>query len=240
MEKVLDYASSHKLPIHIHLSETVKENEDCLKRFEKTPTQYLEELGFFSHRVIAAHATYISREDIAILGLRRVGISHNPESNLKIGSSICPLKELLDSGVKVALGTDGVASNNNLDLLAEVDIAAKLQAFKSGVGTLRSIDFVRMLTIEGASAIGLGKLIGSLEPGKAADIIALDVSNAHSIPLYNAYSHIIYSANGADVKHSIINGKVIMENRKIKTLDEESILKESELWGKKISKSPFG
>jgi 5-methylthioadenosine/S-adenosylhomocysteine deaminase len=233
-EKVIAYAKDRKLILHTHLAETQDEMDRCRQSYGKTPTEVFEELGVWSLPVIAAHATCVTESDIEILGRHRVGIAHNPESNLKLGTRICPVVELRRAGCPVGLGTDGAASNNNLDLLQEADIAAKLQVFRLGAGQLKSRDVVKMLTSEGARAVGLGSFTGSLEVGKAADIIAVDVSGAHAVPLYDPYSHLVYSASGSDVKHSVVNGQVLMENYELKTLDEAGILAEAAAFGKRI------
>jgi 5-methylthioadenosine/S-adenosylhomocysteine deaminase len=233
--EVISFASRHKIPIHIHLAEEQGEVDDCLKRYKKTPTEMFDRYGLWDYQpVIAAHAVVLTENDIQILGKHKVGIAHNPESNLKLGTKIAPVVELRKAGANVCLGTDSVASNNNLDLLQEADTAAKLQIFRKGIGELTAYDAVRMLTIEGAAAFGLADKTGSLEVGKWADVIAVSVEAPHAQPLYNPYSHLVYSAGGADVKHSVVGGKVLMENRILKTLDLDSILKEAKRWGKKI------
>ena len=232
---VVAYAKQRNLRVHMHLAETQKEEDDFLKQNGQSPTQFLEKVGLLDLPVCFAHATCVTQTDIAILGKHRVGIAHNPESNLKLGTRIAPVVELRNAGCPVGLGTDGCASNNNLDLLQEADTAAKLQSFSRGVGVLRAEDVVRMLTIDGAKALGLDDRIGSLEKGKAADLIAIDLNKPHATPLYNPYSHIVYSACGQDVKHSVVNGQVLMENTQLLTLDEQAILNEAKRWAEKIS-----
>jgi len=233
-EKLIQYAADRKIRIQLHLSEVQSEVDECLRLFGKTPPQYLDELGLWSHQVTAAHATCVTAEDIALLGKRGVGIFHNPESNLKLGTRLCPVVELIEAGAHVGLGTDSAASNNNLDLFQEIDFAAKLQSFRKGPGALRAKAAVKMLTIEGARALQLDDKIGSLEEGKAADIIAVDIRNSHSVPLYDPYVHLVYSASASDVKHSIVNGRVLMQNHVLTELDEAAVLKEATLWGQKI------
>jgi len=237
MELIMAYTKEKKLLVHLHLSETEEENKQCLERYGKTPVQYLDELGLWEHRVVAAHATCLTDEDISVLGRNRVGVSYNPESNLKLGTKICPVQALRASGARVALGTDSVASNNNLDLFQEVDCGAKLQTLRLGVGKLTNLDFVKIMTIEGASALGMDDQVGSLEVGKQADLIVLNTDQAHWIPMYNIYSHLVYSAVGSDVVHTVVKGNVLMEDRVLKTVDESSVLKEARDWGKKISKN---
>lgn len=234
LTSVLEYSEKHDLRIHIHLSETQDEVEECRKLHGKSPVEYLDAFGFWAHRVIVAHGTCLSMKDIQILGRNKIGIAHNAESNLKLGTQICSVVELREAGCAVVLGTDSVASNNNLDLLGEADVAAKLQTFRKGAGAIKAQEVVKMLTIEGARALGLDSEIGSLKVGKAADIIVVDIHNLHSVPFRNPYTHLVYSASGMDVKHSVVAGRVLMENRELLTVDEEAILKEAEQWKRKM------
>lgn len=226
-KEIVAYAEKNKLRVHIHLSETQKENDDCLNQHGKTPTQYLNDLGFWNLKATAAHAACLTLEDIQVLGKHRVGIAHNPESNLKLGTAIADITELKRAGAPVGLGTDSCASNNNLDLLQEVDFATKLQVFKKGTAQWSTKDSVEMMTINGAKALHLDSEIGSIEVGKKADLIAIDLNVANAIPLYNPYYHLCFSAVGADVKHSIINGEVVMRDKKLLTLDESAIFEEA-------------
>lgn len=234
-KQVIEYADSRKLVVHLHLAETQEEEDQCRKTKGMTPTEYFDRLGLWSRRVIAAHATCVTEKEIEILGRNKVGIAHNPESNLKLGTKICPVVELRKAGAHVGLGTDGTASNNNLDILQEADFAAKLQIFRNAPGALTAEDTVRLMTSEGAKALGLGDTLGTLEVGKAADLIAVDVRRPHAVPLYNPYSHLVYSATGADVKHSVVAGRALMDNFRLQTLDEAAIIQEAVHWGKKIS-----
>ncbi|MFM8314975.1 MAG: amidohydrolase family protein, partial [Deltaproteobacteria bacterium] len=208
-EKVAWYAEQKGLRVHLHLQETATELEDCQKKRNMTPTEFFEKIGIWKNRSVAAHAVCMSDNDIEILSRNRVGVIHNPESNLKLGTQISPVAKMRAAGVRVGLGTDGTASNNNLDLLQEADTAIKLQALQNGVGKLKSEDVVRMLTLEGAQALGLDHEIGSIEVGKSADLIAISTEFAHAVPLYNPFSHLAYSACGRDVKHSVVGGTVL-------------------------------
>jgi 5-methylthioadenosine/S-adenosylhomocysteine deaminase len=233
-EKLMVYSEKNNLKIHVHLSETQDEVDQCVKKYGATPTEYLDQLGFWGHHVMAAHATCLTDRDIEILGRRKVRISHNPESNLKLGTQICPVVKLKSAGAVVGLGTDGSASNNNLDLFQEADFAAKLQVYREGVGKLKAKDVVRMLTIEGARVLGLDSSTGSLETGKWGDAIVIDINNAHSLPLYDPFAHVVYSATGQDVIHSVVGGTLLMENRVLKTLNEAKILENAVRWSEKI------
>lgn len=234
-ETLIGYARTHQMRIHLHLSEIQGENDDCVKLRGKTPTEYLESLGLWNEKVIAAHGTCLTEKDIAILGKAKAGVVHNPESNMKLGTRIAPIAQLRKAGAHVGLGTDSVASNNNLDLFQEIDFAAKLQVFANGPGALKAEDAVRMMTIEGARALHLGDEIGSLEVGKQADIIAVDIDKPHAVPMYNPYTHLVYSGVGTDVKHAFIAGRQILKNRVVTTLDEAAIVQEVREWGKKIA-----
>lgn len=233
--EVVKYAHERKLAVHVHLAETQEEEDQCQRKIGKTPTEYFEEIGLWEGMAIAAHATCVTPAEIEILGRRKVGVAHNPESNLKLGTKICPVVELRKAGANVALGTDGVASNNNLDLLQEADTAAKLQIYRKEIGALTAKATVKMLTSEGARAVGMGDVIGTLEVGKSADMVAVDLEKPHAVPLYNPYSHLVYAASGQDVKHTLVAGRVLMENYRLTTLDEAAILREAKAWGKRIA-----
>lgn len=234
-ERVAEYAHQKDLRVHLHLQETQTELEECIQKRKMTPTAFFEKIGLWKNRSIAAHVVCVEDKDIEILSRNRVGVVHNPESNLKLGNGIAPIFKLRCAGVKVALGTDGTASNNNLDLLQEADIALKLQALQNGVGKLKADEIVKILTIEGAQAMRLEHELGSLEVGKSADLIAVSTEEAHATPIYSPFSHLAYSASGSDVKHSVVGGTVLMENRKVLTLDEPAILAEARAWAKRIS-----
>ena len=162
--------------------------------------------------------------DINLLKTRNVPVSHNPESNMKLASGVAPVPEMIALGISVGLGTDGCASNNNLDLFAEMDTAAKLHKVQHMDTTVMdAVTVLRMGTIEGARALGLEREIGSLEKDKKADVIILDINKPHLTPLYNPYSHIVYAAKGNDVSHTIINGRIVMEDRRLKTLNLSDI-----------------
>lgn len=234
-EKAIAYSQDRGVRIHTHCSEVMGEVDACLKRFRCTPVQFFDRLDLWSCDVTAAHVVCVTDQDIKILGRHRTGIAHNIESNLKIGTRLSPVVELRAAGARVGLGTDSVASNNNLDLFQEADTAAKLQCYRRGPGALKARDVVRMLTIEGAKAIGLGSRIGSIEPGKEADIIAVDVNQGHLVPSYDPYSLLVYSATGRDVKHCMVAGRLLMEDYCLATLDERAIIKEALRTQKKMS-----
>ncbi len=215
----------HGVPLVIHLSETVNEVAQIRKKYGRTPVEHLADLGALSPRLLACHCTVLSTEDIALLEKFDVKVSHNPESNMKLASGIAPVPELLKSGVCVGLGTDGCASNNDLDLFLEMDTAAKLHKVNTLDPTAAdALTILKMATHKGAEALGLEKITGSLEPGKKADIIVINMCKPHLTPMYNPVSHLVYAVRGSDVSDSIINGRVVLENRKLQSLDLAAVM----------------
>jgi 5-methylthioadenosine/S-adenosylhomocysteine deaminase len=220
-----ELALKYDVPVIVHLAETRSEVAEIQDRYGRSPVQHLNSLGLLGPHLIADHCVHLDEKDILALAENRVRVVHNPESNMKLASGIAPVPNLLSNGVTVGLGTDGCASNNNLDLFTEMDMAAKLHKVNSMDPTLMDATTVlRMATSQGACALGLGKIIGTLEIGKKADVIIVDTNKPHLTPMYNPYSHLVYAARGSDVSHSIINGKLVMENRILLTLDLDRIL----------------
>ncbi len=220
-----EMALKHKVPMIIHVAETLNEVAEVKEKHGKPPVEYLHSLGLLDSHLIADHCVHVNKHDIKKMVEYGTKVIHNPESNMKLASGIAPVAEFINSGVTVGLGTDGCASNNNLDIFTEMDMAAKLHKIRTMDPTvLDSVTVLRMATIEGARALGMEDITGSLEPGKKADIIILDVHKPHLTPMYNPYSHIVYAARGNDVSHSIIDGQLVMENRKLLTLDIEEIM----------------
>jgi len=218
-------ASDLDLRLVIHVSETRNEVEEIQKRYGMTPVRHLAHIGVLSPRLLACHCVVLSEEDIGLLKAHDVKIAHNPESNMKLASGIAPVPDLLAAGICVGLGTDGCASNNNLDMFREMDTAAKLHKVNSLDPTLMNAGkTLRMATLEGARCLGLDHVTGSLTPGKMADIIVIDTRKPHLVPLYTPESHLVYAVSGNDVSHSVINGKVVMEDRKLMTLDTEALM----------------
>lgn len=209
----------------IHAAETKYEQEQMRQEHQKSVIEYLDDLGILDKDTLLVHAVWVTDQEIEIIRQSRASISHNPESNMKLASGIAPVLDFIRAGIHTGLGTDGSASNNNLDLFTEMDSAAKLHKIhRYDVGVLDVLSVVRMATIEGAKAIGLGDVTGSIEIGKKADIIILDTHKPHLVPMYNPISHLVYSATGADVRDVIIDGKIVLQDRKITTLDLDSIL----------------
>jgi 5-methylthioadenosine/S-adenosylhomocysteine deaminase len=189
---------------------------------------FLDSIGFFGPRTLAAHVVHVSPKDIDILKARGVGVSHNPESYLKRASGTAPVPALRRAGVPVGLGTDGAASNNDLDMFESMRQAALLHKLQSNdPRTLPAADVLAMGTREGAAALGMEKTIGSLEPGKRADLIIVSMSSARQTPMYDPLSHLVYATHGDDVRTTIVNGRVLMRDRRVLTLDEPAVLAEA-------------
>jgi 5-methylthioadenosine/S-adenosylhomocysteine deaminase len=213
------------LPLQIHLSETAEEVSDMIKSTGKRPVHYLDQLGLLDERLIAAHAVHLEDEEIARLKESGVKVVHVPESNMKLGSGAARISKMVDEGMVVGLGTDGCSSNNNLDLFSEMDTAAKLsKVHEKDPTSLNAETVLKMATTWGAAVIGLEKKIGSLEKGKKADVIVVDFQSPHLCPAYDPFSALVYAANGSDVRDVIVNGKVLMKNRKLLTLDATEIM----------------
>jgi 5-methylthioadenosine/S-adenosylhomocysteine deaminase len=231
-----DLAESRGVPLGIHLAENKNEVEQISQKYGRRPVDHLNELGLLSSRLIACHCVYLTEGEMDLLAERGVRVVHNPESNMKLASGVAPIPDLLKRGVPVGLGTDGCASNNNLDLFQEMDFAAKVHKVHRLDPTVMPAETVlEMATLGGARVLGMEAEIGSLEVGKKADVIVLDLNRPHLQPVYNVVSQLVYAATGADVRDVIIDGKIVMQNRRILTLDEKEILSEAKNWQRKIS-----
>jgi 5-methylthioadenosine/S-adenosylhomocysteine deaminase len=219
----------------IHLSETEEEVKGSVEKFGATPVMHLENLGLLDSRVIADHGVILDQHEIDLLAKRGVKVAHCPESNMKLASGVAPVPEMLGAGIAVGLGTDGSASNNDVDMFGEMNSAAKVhKVHRLDPTAMTATETLEMATIGGARVLDADIQIGSLEPGKKADLIVLDLNQPHLTPLFNIPSHLVYAARGADVIHSVINGKVIMQNRELKTIDEKTILADMIRLGDKI------
>jgi 5-methylthioadenosine/S-adenosylhomocysteine deaminase len=229
-------ADRHGVPLVIHVSETRDEESRMQKRYGMSATEWLDSLGVFGSRTIANHCVHLSERDMGILKARGVGISHNPESNMKLASGTAPVVRLLALGVAVGLGTDGAASNNDLDMFEAMDFASKLQKLATGnPAVLPAEQVVAMATLGGARALGLDREIGSLEAGKRADLIFVDAAAAHAVPLYHVYSHLVYALKGSDVVTSIVNGRVVMLDRRVLTLNEADVSKRAQEFQRRVA-----
>lgn len=209
----------------IHLLENKDETDIILNRYGKKPVDLLLELGVLDDRTVAVHCNWLDPKDIDVLADRGVTVSHNPESSMKLAAGIAPVPAMLSKGLSVGIGTDGCASNNDMDMFREMDTAAKVHKVTSLDPTVMDAETVcRMATIGGAKVLGLDKLTGSIEEGKKADIIIIDMNQPHLTPLYNSFSQLVYAARGADVKTSIINGKIVMKDRRLTTIDVQAAM----------------
>ena len=218
-------AEQHKALLHIHLAENQDEVTTCLERYGKTPVYHLESLGLLGANMVAAHCVMLTDEEIALLAEKNVKVAHCQESNMKLASGTAPVVKMLNSGVVVGIGTDGSASNNDVDMFGEMNTVAKIhKVVRQDPTAMDAATTLNAATLGGARLLGTEKSIGSLEPGKKADIIVLDMDQPHLTPVYNPVSHVVYAVRGSDVLHSIINGKIIMQDREILTLDEKQIL----------------
>jgi 5-methylthioadenosine/S-adenosylhomocysteine deaminase len=227
--KVKEEASKLGIGIHTHLAES----KEMVREFEKkhgcSEVEFLDKMGILQERVLAAHCINLSEVDRHILSSRNVNVAYVPVANMKLGLGAAKIKDLMDSDVNVALGTDGPASNNTLDMFETMKFAALLQKLTYMDPTvLSAYEVLKMATINGAKALGLTDKIGSLEIGKRADLILIDFSKPHLKPLHDVFASIVYSAHGSDVDTVIVDGKIMMKNRHVKTLDETSIIREAE------------
>ena len=238
LQKVSMFAEELDIPIHIHVHETADEVQQSESLYGKRPLARLAELGLLSPRLLAVHMTQLDEEEIAALAAANAHVIHCPESNLKLASGFCPLQRLLDAGVNVALGTDGAASNNDLDMLGEMRSAALLAKGVAGdASALPAARALSMATINGARALGLDTVCGSLLPGKAADIVAIRMDELETQPLYHVISHLVYSCGRDKVSDVWVAGRHLLKDRQLTTLDEAAIRENARQWQQKIT--PF-
>lgn len=228
-------------PIVTHISETKREVDDSLKAKGASPVDYLSRIGFLNDRVIAAHVVWPNPGEIGILKRAGVGVVHNPQSNMKLASGVAPVPKMIAEGLRVGLGTDGAASNNDLSMWEEMDTAAKLHKLISGDPKVMTAEQAfELATIGGARALHMEKEIGSIEKGKRADLVLVNRESLNQIPLYNVYSDLVYATKASDVETVIINGRVVMRDRRLLTLDETAIKEGARVFREKIIKSLGG
>jgi 5-methylthioadenosine/S-adenosylhomocysteine deaminase len=228
--------AAHNLPFFIHLAETGQEGEQIRSQTGLSPVAYLDSLGLLDAQTVAVHVVWADETDQMLLAARQVKVCHCPESNLKLASGIAPVAALLAQGVAVGLGTDGAASNNNLDLWGEMSLAAKLHKVAGLDPTLLPArQVVEMATLGGARVLGLDALTGSLTPGKDADLIVVDLHQPHLTPLYDPYSHLVYAAGAGDVRHVMVQGRWLLQDRQLMTLNWEDVKAQTRGWSRKIS-----
>jgi 5-methylthioadenosine/S-adenosylhomocysteine deaminase len=217
-----------RIPVIIHLAETQDEINTARDKYHSTPVEYLESLGFWGRRTLAAHGVHLTATDINVLARHNVGVSHNPESNMKLASGTAPVLAMRSAGVAVGLGTDGAASNNDLDMFEAMRQAAFLHKLVSeDPRAIPAPAAIQMATIDGARALGMEREIGSLEPGKRADVIVVSMDSARQTPMYDPQSHLVYVTRGDDVKTTIVNGRILMRDRRVLTLDRTAVLAEA-------------
>lgn len=232
-------ANRHGAPMLIHLSETKRENDDCRAKRGVSPTKALDALGMFNGRTLAAHAVWVDETDMAILKARGVGIAHCPSSNMMLASGVAPVTRMLALDLAVGLGPDGPAgSNNDFNLFEEMDLAAKLQkVFTNDPRSLPAAAAVEMATIRGARALGFDKKIGSLEPGKLADVISIRLDRPNAVPLYNIYSQMVYALKGSDVEDVMVNGRLLVREARPLTLNAAEIEAKAREYRRRVEES---
>ncbi len=229
LQMVMEMAEQLSVPIHIHLAETRGEVAECLKVYGQTPVSLVNDLGLLEYNVLAAHCVHLTPGEIDLLAEKKVAVAHNPGSNLKLGSGVAPVIELLKKNALVALGTDGAASNNNLDMVEEMRLSALLQKGLSEDATAIPAHMaLKMATLNGSEALFPDEEVGTLRKGSKADLIIMQLKNPHLFPLHNLLAQIVYSAGAADVDLVMVNGRVLMEKRRLLTIDEERVLFEGQ------------
>jgi 5-methylthioadenosine/S-adenosylhomocysteine deaminase len=235
LKTCLQLAERFGVGIHIHMSETEKEVADCVREYGKTPVRHLYDLGLFDVPITAAHCVHLTHDDMELMEEKNVKAVHCPSSNMKLASGFAPVDELLERGICVALGTDGAASNNNLSILKEMSLAALIAKGRTGNARALSADTaIKMATIQGARALSLEQEIGSLEPGKKADIQLIDFKQPHYYPKQNPSVHLVYSGHSGDVNTVIIDGQIVMQDRNLTTINMDEVYNEVDKIVKRI------
>ena len=225
--EVAEYAVAHGLGMQLHLSETEKEHKECIARHGKTPTAFFKDLGVLNTPTTAAHCVYVTDEDIAIMAEKGVTAAHNPVSNLKLGSGVMPIRKMLDAGVNVGLGTDGVASNNRLDILREMQTAAILhKGINRDPAIVKAHEMPALATVNGARAQGRADC-GRVEVGMKADLILINRNSLHNMPTYDDYAMLAYSADSRDIQMTMVDGRILYRNGEYTLIDEERLRFES-------------
>jgi 5-methylthioadenosine/S-adenosylhomocysteine deaminase len=238
LKAVKAFAEERDVPILTHLAEAPTETKVIAEKYNARPALYLDSLGFLSRRLLAAHVVHVNDREIEILKEREVGVAHCPQSNMKLSSGAAPIPQMLKSSLRVGLGTDGAASNHDLSMWEEMDTAAKLHKLVTMSPTVVTAQqALEMATIGGARALHMEREIGSIESGKRADLIVVDLSALHLTPRYNVVSHLVYAAKASDVTDTIVNGRPLMRNRRLLTLDEEAVKAAARHYQKQVSAS---
>jgi 5-methylthioadenosine/S-adenosylhomocysteine deaminase len=228
-------ARKYGVPLVIHFAETEDEVRIARQQYQMTPTAYLDSIGVLGPSTIGAHGIWVSDADIAILKRTGTGVAHNPESNMKLASGAAPVTKYLAAGVRLGLGTDGAASNNDLDMFEAMRQASFLAKHSTHDPTaVKAQDALDMATLGGARVIGMEKLLGSLEAGKRADLITVSTRSARQTPMYDPVSHLVYVTRGTDVQNTVVNGKVLMRDRQLRTLDRVAIIADANRLAAKV------
>ena len=236
LQRVRDLAVERSLPIHIHVHETAAEVAQCVEQHGQRPLAYLDQLGLLSPRLVAVHMTQLTDKEINRVADSGMHVLHCPESNLKLASGFCPTAQLINAGINVAIGTDGAASNNDLDMFSELRTAALLaKAVAADASALPAHQVLQMATLNGARALGLADEIGSLAPGKQADVIAVDLAVLESQPTYNPISQLVYATGRQQVSDVWVAGRQLLQNRQLTTLNSEQLVERARHWQQKIS-----
>jgi len=233
--KCVEFCGKHDLLLHTHLAEAANEAPDSIDRYGKNTVQIMNEVGAFDlNKNMFAHCVHLSDEDIALMGDKKVNVAHCIQSNMKLGNGFAPIKKMIEAGVNVTIGTDGAASNNDLDMINEMNsVALTHKGVNQDPTFLKSEEVLQMGTINGAKGLGLNKT-GELKRGNLADFTVLSFDEAHMTPVYNPISHLIYSANSANITHTYVNGRCLMEDRKVTMFDEDEIKDKARHWADKI------
>lgn len=228
LQKVAKAAGALQVPIHIHLAETRGEVEESVKVHGKRPVELMEQIGLLDQKVLAAHCVHLTQEEIQIMAGKKTAIAHNPGSNLKLGSGMAPLAELLQNGVLVSLGTDSAASNNNLDMVEEMRLATLLpKGLREDPTLIPAVEALKLATVNGARALFLEEGTGTLSEGSKADLIMVKLNSPHLHPLHSVPAQLVYAALSSDIELVMVNGTILMEQGALKTVDEERILFET-------------
>jgi 5-methylthioadenosine/S-adenosylhomocysteine deaminase len=238
LKRVQAFAETHNVPVLIHVAETRTEVEDMSRQYGARPVEYLEKIGLLGPRLIAAHLVHVNQDEIEVLRRHQVGAVHNPQSNMKLASGVAPVPQMIRADLALGLGTDGAASNNTLDMFEAMKTAALLHKLASNdpraVSAHQSLE---MATINGARALHMEREIGSIEPGKRADIILVGLDAPHQVPIYDVHSQLVYATNGSDVRTVIINGRIVMRDRHVLSLNSAATLARANVFRKRILES---
>lgn len=236
LQKIAKLSQQLDVPVTIHLAETDREKEEIAKRTGgKSPVQYMADIGALNNKVIAAHAIMIDDNDIDLLKQYDVGVAHNISANTKSAKGVAPVTKMLEKGVRVGLGTDGPMSSNTLTTINELGLVGKIHKLENkDRAAMPPLTVVEMATMGSAKALHMEDKLGSLEVGKLADIIVVDTKAPNMVPMYSPYAALVYGANGGDVRHTIVDGKVLMKDRQLLTVNEEAIIKEAQRFAQKV------